>query len=543
MLDIIIRNGSIVDGSGRPRFRADLGVKDGKIALIGDLSESQAGEVIDAAGLAVSPGFIDMHSHSDLSLMAHRRSDSSLAQGITTEVIGSCGWSMAPVKEETRRSVLRGLISGLVHKEAYESLDWTWNSFGQFLEALEKGGIGTNVAPQVGQSLVRAHVVGTEKREAAPGEIQAMKALVRQAMEDGAFGLSTGRSYRPGGFAPTQEIVELAKVVAEYDGVYATHMKDEGDGLFDSVQEVISIAQETGLKAEISHHKAIGRKNFGKVHRSLEMIEGARRKGLRITVDVYPYEFAQASALVRMLPVEAWQRLQGGSRDDRRDAFPTSEEISELLKDRALVSKIKELPEVVSASERIGNYLIVKCPSSPELQGRLLQDVADERSTGVADLAAGLIAENGLDVWSAWPISMDDVHTVISAGFAMGGTDAFTLDRPISPTPIHPRHYGTFPRIVGRFVNMDKLFSLEEAVRKCTHNPATVMGIPQRGLIEVGYWADLVVFDPENVMDTATGTDPYSRPEGIRYVLVNGKVSLAEGAVRPVFAGRVLRRR
>lgn len=541
MLETIIRKGTVLDGSGRPPLRADVAIEDGKVSIVGDLSEATAKQVLDAEGLFICPGFIDMHSHSDLSLPSHKRGDSSLSQGITTEVIGSCGWSMAPVKEETRKSVLQGLISGLVHREAYESLDWSWHSFGQFMDALESGGIGINVAPQVGQSLIRAHVVGTEKRDAAPGEIEAMRALVRQAMEDGAWGMSTGRSYKPGGFAPTEEVIELAKVVAEYGGIYATHMKSEGDELFDSVNEVISIAEKAGVRAEISHHKAVGKKNFGKVHRSLEMIEKARRSGLRITVDTYPYEFAQASSLAGILPREAWQKVRGDARGQGGE-LPSLEEIQAAVKDPAVVEKVKGLPEVTAAAERLGNYLIVKCPSSRGAEGRVIEEIAAASGMSVVDVIADLVVKDGLDVWAAWPISLDDVHTVISADFAMGGTDGFNVDRPISPTPIHPRHYGTFPRIVGRFVREDHLFSLEEAVRKCTHMPATVMGIPDRGLIESGYWADLVIFDPTRLTDTATGIDPYRRAVGIEYVLVNGKVALEKGEVKPLYAGKVLRK-
>jgi N-acyl-D-amino-acid deacylase len=541
MLETIIRKGTVLDGSGRPPLRADVAIEDGKVSIVGDLSEATAKQVLDAEGLFICPGFIDMHSHSDLSLPSHKRGDSSLSQGITTEVIGSCGWSMAPVKEETRKSVLQGLISGLVHREAYESLDWSWHSFGQFMDALESGGIGINVAPQVGQSLIRAHVVGTEKRDAAPGEIEAMRALVRQAMEDGAWGMSTGRSYKPGGFAPTEEVIELAKVVAEYGGIYATHVKSEGDELFDSVDEVISIAEKAGVRAEISHHKAVGKKNFGKVHRSLEMIEKARRSGLRITVDTYPYEFAQASSLAGILPREAWQKVRGDAKGQRGE-FPSLEEIQAAVKDPAVVEKVKGLPEVTAAAERLGNYLIVKCPSSRGAEGRVIEEIAAGSGRSVVDVIADLVVKDGLDVWAAWPISLDDVHTVISADFAMGGTDGFNVDRPISPTPIHPRHYGTFPRIVGRFVREDHLFSLEEAVRKCTHMPATVMGIPDRGLVESGYWADLVIFDPTRLTDTATGIDPYRRAVGIEYVLVNGKVALEKGEVKPLYAGKVLRK-
>jgi len=539
VLDIILKGGVVVDGSGLPARKADVGIKDGKIVMVQDLGEAEAQRTIDVTGLHVSPGFIDMHSHSDLSLMAHRKGDGSLSQGITTEVIGSCGWSMAPVKEETKKSVLRGLLSGLVHEEAFGSLDWSWHSFGEWMAALEKGGIGVNVAPQVGQSLVRAHVVGTEKRDAAPGEIEAMKALVKQAMEDGAWGLSTGRSYRPGGFAPTEEVIELAKVVGRYGGIYATHMKNEGDDIFEAVNEVIRIAETAGVRAEISHHKAVGRKNFGKVSRTLEMIEKARQRGLPITVDVYPYEFSQSSSLVRMLPEGAWQDLKGKA---FAGEFPTTEEIRALLADKSFVEKVRSHPALAEAAPRISSFFIVRAPSNPSAQGRVVEDLAAETGRSPVDVVFDLVAADGLDVWAASCISMEDVHTVIKADFAMGGTDAFNLDHTID-NAIHPRHYGTFPRIVGRFVREDRLFPLEEAVKKVTRNPALVMGIPDRGLVEAGYWADLVVFDHQKLIDTATGTEPYNRAVGIEYVLVNGKVAVDGGVVKPAFAGQVLRKR
>lgn len=538
MFELLLKGGSVIDGSGLPAKKADVAIKNGKIAAIGDLKDASSATALDVSGLIVCPGFIDMHSHSDLSLMAHRRGESSLSQGITTEVIGSCGWSLAPVKEETKKSVLQGLIGGLVHKDAFESLSWSWHSFGEFMDALEKGGIGVNVAPQVGQSLVRAHVVGTEKRDAAPGEIEAMKALVRQSMEDGAWGISTGRSYRPGGFAPTSEIIELAKVAGEFDGIYSTHMKNEGDEIFDAVDEVISIAERAGVRAEISHHKAIGRKNYGKVHRTLEMIAKARQRGLGITVDLYPYEFSQASFLVRMLPQEVWAEIR---REGQSSEFPTDEEIRSVLADHLLLEKLRSLPAVVNAAARLANLYIVKAPSAPSFQGMVVEDIVNETGKSPVDVVFDLVKADGLQVWAASCISMDDVHTVVQADFAMGGTDGFNLDHEIT-TAIHPRHYGTFPRIVGRFVSVDHLFTLEEAVRKVTRNPAVVMGIKERGMVVEGYWADMVVFDPSKLMDQATSVDPYKRATGIEYVLVNGKIAMDKGTMKPIFAGQVLRK-
>jgi N-acyl-D-aspartate/D-glutamate deacylase len=239
-----------------------------------------------------------------------------------------------------------------------------------------------------------------------------------------------------------------------------------------------------------------------------------------------------------MLPPAIWQQLKG---DNPESETPTDDEIRAAMSDKATLEKVRGIPELAAASSRLGNYVIVKAPSSPKYQGRVLDDVATESGKTPVDLMIELVAADGMEVWAAWPISMDDVHTVIKADFAMGGTDGFNLDREI-PNAVHPRHYGTFPRIVGRFVSMDHLFSLEEAVRKVTHNPATVMGIRDRGLVQPGYWADLVVFNSAELMDLATGVDPYKRAAGIEYVLVNGKIALEKGTVKPAFAGKVLKR-
>ncbi|MGI6628097.1 MAG: N-acyl-D-amino-acid deacylase family protein [Bacillota bacterium] len=555
MLDLVLRNGTIIDGTGKPRFKADLGISKGKVVSMGNLSQAEAKRVIDISNLAVCPGFIDMHSHSDLSILAHRKATSSISQGITTEVIGSCGWSMAPCKDETKRDVIERLVKGLIDSESFHSMPWNWNSFGEYLDTVEATGTGVNLVPQVGQSLIRAHVVGTENRKATPGEIRAMKVILEQALEDGAWGMSTGRSYKPGGFAPTEEIIELAKVLAQYDAIYASHMKNESEELFAAVEEVIKIAEETGVRTEISHHKAVGKKNFGKVHKSLDMIDNARQKGLRITVDLYPYEFTQVSAFPRYLPQELWDHLEAQAQAvlvktktpnatrKAKPVFPSNEEIREKLNDPDIAEKIKSYNELGTLLERIKSYMIITSPSVPDLEGRILGEYAEEKGLALADFVIRLLLEDGFSAHAASPISIDDIHTVIKTPFASPGTDAFALDRPIIETPIHPRHFGTFPRVIGRFVKQDNLFSLEEAVRKCTGFPARTMGLPERGLIDIGYWADLVVFDPETVIDTATGKEPYNAPAGIEYVMVNGQVAFEKGKHTPVFSGKVLRRK
>jgi len=302
LLDIIIRGGLIVDGTGSLPCPGDLGIKDGRVAALGRLEGATAASVIEAEGLAVAPGFIDMHSHSDLSFPDHPGASSSLVQGVTTEVAGSCGWSLAPVKKETARSVLSGLCRSLLGAAPKQLAAPAWHSFGEYLAFLEKLGLGVNLYPMVGQSLIRAHVVGVERRPAAPGELAAEVSLLEACLEEGARGLSAGRAYAPGGHAPTEEIIALCRAVAARDGLYSCHVKDESQGLVDAVAEAVRIGRESGVRVEVSHHKAIGPANFGKVTETLEMMDKAREAGVDVTCDVYPYAFAQVFSLLTEIP-------------------------------------------------------------------------------------------------------------------------------------------------------------------------------------------------------------------------------------------------
>jgi len=587
LLDVLIRGGLIVDGTGNAPYRADVGIVSGRVAAVGRLDEAGAATVIDADGKAVSPGFIDMHSHSDLSLPGHPRASSSLLQGITTEVAGSCGWSLAPLKAETARSVLKRLTGALlgtvppqiqVGDDDGDGPDPAWHSLGEYLDFLGSRGIGTNLYPVVGQSIIRAHVVGLERRRASAGEIEAMKALLESCLDEGARGLSTGRSYFPGAGAPTEEIIALARVLARRDGIYTSHIKDEGSDLIDAVAEAIRIGRESGVRVQISHHKAVGPANFGKVAETLAMMDEARGEGIDVTCDVYPYDFAQVFSLLGQLPgiepglsdAEATKLL--ASRDFReRAAGELARSIAVGRHPPGFISSAVSYRVVAAGGDRSleGKTLaevfgIGRSPSDSALfagteSGRTASGSASDRTApagaapaapvdagrlrGLVDRAADLLLEHELRIDLAAVMCPDDVAAVLGHPQTMVGTDAFTLDRPLDGrTPIHPRHYGTFPRVLGYYRAKGVTGNLAATVHKLTGMPARKLRLVDRGLLARGMWADVVVFDPEKTADRATVTDPYLAPEGIEWVLVNGRVAVAHGAVTETKAGVVLRR-
>lgn len=566
MLDVLIRGGLIVDGTGSTPRQADLAVSGGRIAAIGPLDGAEAASVFDARGLVVSPGFIDMHSHSDLTLPSHRRATSSLVQGITTEVAGSCGWSLAPLKADTARQVLKGLCQGLTGAVPPEidlpengDAEPAWHSFGEYLAYLEDGGIGVNVYPLVGQSLLRAHVVGGDRRRAMAGELRAMEALLDACLDEGARGLSTGRSYAPGANAPAEEIVTLARVVARRGGLYSSHIKDEGSGVLEAVEEAVRIGRESGVRVEVSHHKAVGSPNFGKVALTLARMQQARAEGIDVTCDVYPYAFAQVFSLIEMFREVPGSGLESPGRSDAEvRRILASSDFREAATTEALkvFARTGKVPGPLSTP---AHYLVVASGGDHELEGRALDQAlalpeglsAPDRDPTTApdprlvrealDRVLDFLLAQELKVHIAALMDEHDVETVLRHPATMVGTDAFTLDRDLGPgTPIHPRHFGTFPRVLGHYRRERRLDGLAAMVQKITGLPARKLGLGDRGLLACGCWADVVVFDPETIADQATGLEPYRPPVGIKLVLVNGKVALRDDQVAGAQAGRVL---
>ena len=532
MLDVVIRKGRIIDGAGNPWFLADVGVKDGKIIKIGDLKSWDAERVVDAEGCVVGPGFIDMHSHSDFAPLINPYMESKVRQGVTTEVVGNCGSSAAPLDDFLREEILK---TSPMLREANVELDWS--TMDEYMRRVERNGVSLNIAPLVGNGNIRSLVLQFEKRKPTEKELGEMKQILAQAMEEGAFGMSTGLIYPPSCYADTEEIVELCKVVARFRGLYSSHIRGEEIQLLESVEEAIEIGEKARVSVEISHHKASGKRNWGKVRQSLRMIEEARSHGVDVTCDVYPYT-AGSFGLDALLPPHAHE---GGV-----------EKLVERLRNSEIREKLKE--EMMkgvggwhSMSEVLGweNIMIAYCKGHPEYEGKKVSEIAKEKNLDSFDFVFDLTVEETASVSVVlFSMSEDDVRTVLKSPFSMIGSDssARATYGILSVGKPHPRTYGTFPRVLGKYVREEKILTLQEAVRKMTSLPAQKLGLKDRGLIREGIWADITIFNPDKIIDRATFTDSHQYPEGIEYVIVNGKIVIEKGEHTKEMSGKALRR-
>lgn len=528
--DLAILNGRIVDGAGNPWYRADIGVAAGRIVSIGRL-EGSSKKKMDAEGLVVAPGFIDMHSHSDMQLLVNPLAESKIRQGVTTEVIGNCGSSPAPLNKYTREEAKKE--SGELGKK----IDWDWLGFDEFLRKMQRNGVALNVAPLVGNVPIRTYVMGFEARKPKASELAKMKMLLVRCMEEGAFGLSTGLIYSPSCYAKTPEIIELCKVVARYSGIYASHIRGEGDPLISSVREAITIGREAKVPVEIAHHKAAGKRNWGKIKKTLAMIQEAREHGIDVTCDVYPYT-AGATGLAAGIP--SWAH-EGGT--DR---------MIERLKDPKTRSRIKrEIERGIPGWENLigtagpENVMITSSEKHRNYQGKRISELAKAARKNSLDFIFDLLVEERSRVGIVlFMIDENDMRKVISSPFSMIGSDA-GAQAPygvLGKAKPHPRSYGTFVRVLGKYVREEGLLTLPEAVRKMTSLPARKVGLWNRGLVRVGNWADLAIFDEDTVGDQATYTDPHQYPTGIECVIVNGKVVVEGKRHTKLLPGKVLRR-
>jgi N-acyl-D-amino-acid deacylase len=486
--DLVIRHGLVVDGTGVPAFAADVAVAGDRIAAVGEVPE-QGARTIDASGLVVAPGFIDVHAHDDLAVLRTPAVDFKVRQGVTTDIVGNCGLGAAPSSEaylDFCRTVLGDILgpTGAL----------PWRTTEEFYQAVEEAGPSLNVASFVPHSTIRFLAMGLEQRPPAPAEMAAMKGLLSQGMETGALGLSTGLIYPPGLFATTDELIELGRVAGEHGGIYASHIRDEADGMLDAVAEALRIGEEGGVPVQISHHKAELERNWGRVEQSIGLIDEARTRGLDVTVDVYPYT--------------AWSTGLGV----------------------VLIGRAEDMK-----GEQI---LIASVKHQHEYEGLTLAEIARRMGLPLREAGLRLLQqeENAVEV-VGFAMSEEDVQRVVRYEQAMFGSDGLP-----SPTgKPHPRLYGTFARILGHYVRELRLLSLEEAVRKMTSLPARKHRLRERGEIRPGYFADLCLFDPETVIDRATYEEPRQYPEGIPYVIVNGALVVDGGIHTGACAGRLFR--
>src|SRR5438067_10443618 len=528
--DLLIKNGRVIDGTGRQGYTADIAIKGDRIARIGRLANARARRVIDARGLVIAPGFIDMLGQSETNLLIDPRAMSKVMQGVTTEITGE-GNSVAPTNER--------LIAeeGEYYRRYNITVDW--RTLGEYFARLEKQGMGLNLGTFVGATQVRSYVVGFDNRPPTTDELIQMRRLVAEAMEDGALGLSTSLQYVPARFAKTDEIVELAKVAHRYGGIYMTHQRSEANALDSSLAEVFEIARRARVPAEIWHLKTAYRKNWGRMPEVISKITAARARGLDITADVYPYTAASTS-LTACLPPWA---LEGGTEKmlaRLRDAATREKIKQDILKDTS------EWENIYLGSGGASGVLIgsVVNRDVENLQGKRVSEIAKEQGKDELDALFDLIlADRGQTSAIYFMMSEDDLRAALKAPFVSICTDsgARAADGPLAGSKSHPRGWGSYPRILSRYVRDEHLLTLEEAVHKMTGMPAARVGLKDRGVLREGAYADITVFDPRTVRDRATFEEPNQYPEGIEYVLVNGQVEVNKERRTDANAGRPLR--
>ncbi|HEV8436792.1 MAG TPA: D-aminoacylase [Methylomirabilota bacterium] len=526
MIDIKISGGQIVDGTGAAARRADIGISGDSITAIGDLSREPAGRTLAADGLTVTPGFIDMHSHSDWRLWANRRAESKIRQGVTTEVVGNCGFSPAPVSDEFRED-MKGFALYLP-----PGMDFSWRSMGEYLRRYRDDGVAVNVVQLVGHGTLRLAAMGFARRAPTARELVTMERLMDESMQQGAYGLATGLIYAPGSYADTDEIVAVARRAAAGGGFYASHIRGEGPTLCDAVNEAIRVGREGGLPVQVSHIKAAGRPNWGKVKDALALIDAARADGLDVMADVYPYT-ASSTTLRTLLP--DWV-LEGGIEAmlvRLRDASVRAQIRAELMGTSAILTRGLGWEDI----------MVAHAPSRPEVQGRRLSEIAAMCGKDPLESAIELIvAERGKGYMILFQLDEGDVRRALGHPHVMIGSDGSSLaiEGELGTGKPHPRSYGTFPRVLARYVREQAVLSLEEAVKKMTALPARRLRLRDRGVLAVGAKADVVAFDAGRVRDPATYEEPHRYAEGIEHVLVNGGVVIERGEHTGNLPGRVL---
>ncbi len=525
-LDILIKNGFVIDGTGKNEFHADIGIKDGRIVLIGKSAELDARNIIDAKGLKISPGFIDIHSHTDADLIINPKAESKIRQGVTTEITGQDGFSWGP---------LGGPEIDLTRKNFLEQYgeELKWIRLGDFLNDFSKRKFSVNIATMIGLGTIREYIIGLDDRKATSEEILKMQNEVIRAIEEGAIGISTGLEYTPGSFASTEELIELCKVAPEKFRIYASHIRNEDNFVLEAIDEAIEIALKSKSRLQISHLKVSGKSNWSKVDQLIEKIDKAINSGLDLHADRYTY-VAYHTNLSALFPL--WAR-DGGT-----------EKFLDRLKDKNLEKNIREYVEKkVSNLDGDWNGVLISSVGKEEFkhyQGKTIQQLSEEFGMDGFETSVKVIMDNENQVMMmGFGMEENSTEKILSHPAVMISSDAGSHAPypPMNREIAHPRAYGTFPRAISKYVRERKICSLEEMIKKMTSMPADKLGIKERGRIAEGYFADIVIFDFNKIQDKATFTEPHQYPDGIPYVIVNGEIVIANSEHTGSLPGKVIK--
>lgn len=539
MFDLLIRGATIVDGTGSPGWIGDVAVKSGRIAEIGPCISGEAVEVINAKGHVLCPGFIDAHGHSDFTLFINHRGESKIRQGITTEVTGNCGFTAGPITPDHEEDQVYYLANTIVLTDQRRAA-WKWETQNAFLEYSAQNGLSFNVVPLVGQGMIHVGVMGFETRMPTEAELERMKAMLQKELDAGFFGMSMAFEYEPGNHLPTEETVALCRLLREQGGIFSIHMKNEGANLLECVEHALQIAERSGCRVEISHLKARYTANWGKAREAMCRIEAARERGIDVAFDVYPYA-AYGSGLIDLIP--PWVKKDGPQIMCQRLGDPA-------LRRKALFDMENGLEgwdSMLTSPDwaECVQIATLRSPQNKWMEGLRLSQIAQRRSCTPYELVADLMVEESASVKCIW-FAMDEqeVADIMRHRLAIFGTDgrACATYGELGKGAVHPRYYGTYPRILGKYVREEGLLTLEEAIRKSTSAVAHRFGIEGRGELREGYFADMVLFDSHTIGETNSFEDPHSYPDGIDFVMVNGKIVVAHGVHTGTLPGKILRR-
>lgn len=524
--DIIIKGGQVIDGSGKKEFLADVGITDGKIIEIGNLNSVDAEILIDAKGLKVVPGFIDIHSHTDTDLIINPKAESKIRQGVTTEITGQDGFSWGPLGGPELERTLKNF------KEEYND-ELTWRTLGEFLDNFSLRKFSVNLASMVGLGTIREYVIGFDDRPANSNERNLMKNEVIKAVNGGAVGISTGLEYTPGSFASTEELIELCKAAPLSSRLYSTHMRNEDNTVLEAIDEAIRIAKESSSQLQISHLKVSGKSNWYKVEAALEKIDNAIKDGLEVHADRYTY-VAYHTGLDALFPL--WSR-EGGT-----------EKFLERLNDKELLKKMREYSEKkVSNLDGDWDGVLISSIGKKEFesyQGKTIKRIAEETGRDYFDTVVKVILDSeNRTMMMGFGMEEKSTEKILAHPRVMISSDAgsHAPHPPMNKNIAHPRAYGTFPRAIAKYVREKKICSLEEMIKKMTSMPADKLGFRERGRLEEGKAADVVIFNYDTIQDKATFTEPHQYPDGIPYVIVNGEIVINNGSHTGAMPGRVIR--